>query len=323
MHFARGSVEPSGTSNSPHHVVHRRLREVGDRGQPRAGGFASPDRARRRARAGRGRSARRSASLRLFVSAHTDLPSNGSQSSSSTTAAKRFAGRASLDRNPGAPWVPSSDQPSPCNRDTRPIQKTSDATVLSCLSAKPVPRQYTPRRAASSSGSPPRSQRTALLSGASLLLDWPSGPSDGQHLRCRKARPCLGGDRVGGRQRQRLCEPGAEVARRRGDRAARLPSELRRPEPGPAAHADYRDGRAQHRQPVLAGSRPRRRGRGARARLRAPAREQRRRPGEGGAGPPPVPRQAGRRHPAHESVRQAPGGPARAAQGVAACRSCS
>ena len=134
---------------------------------------------------------------------------------------------------------------------------------------------------------------------APLLLDWPSGPEDGEHLRRRKARSCLGGDRVGGRQRERLREPGSEVAGRGGDRAARLSSELRRPESGPAADPHYRDGRAQHREPVLARGRPRRRGRRAGPRLRAPAREQRRQSGEGSAGPPPLSREAGGRHSPH------------------------
>ena len=85
---------------------------------------------------------------------------------------------------------------------------------------------------------------------------------DGEHLRRRKARACLGSDRVGGRERERLRgAPGSEVARRGGNRAPRLSSELRCPKSGPAADPHHRDGRAQHCEPVLARGRPRRRGR--------------------------------------------------------------
>ena len=183
-----------------------------------------------------------------------------------------------------------------------------------------MPRQYTPRRSPSVKRNPPLVAAKRFAERASLLLDWPSSPDDGEHLRRRKARACLGSDCVGGRERERLREPGSEVARRGGDRAPRLSSQLRCPEPGPAADPHYRDGRAQHREPVLARGRPRRRGRRASPRLRAPAREQRRRSGEGSAGPPPFSREACGRHSPHEIMRPAAGGPSHPAQDLA--RSC-
>ena len=53
-----------------HDGVHRRLREVGDRRPGARRGFVSPDRVRRRARAGRARSIRCSASLRQLSPPH-------------------------------------------------------------------------------------------------------------------------------------------------------------------------------------------------------------------------------------------------------------
>ena len=63
-----------------------------------------------------------------------------------------------------------------------------------------------------------------------------------------------------------------------GRRRARLPAQPAGAQHGQAAHADARDDRARHRQPVLSGSRARRRGHRARRRLHAAHRQQRQRP---------------------------------------------